>query len=206
MHSNATSRSNDLSGPEARQGGGSPTPPLRGRGHTNCPLARTREGEKKMSWLTKLKAKLGILRPAFVATHIEALPVEDQGPEYAYCRVPNRWVDARRVDPLRLTRRAIIRVTNLDTGKSTTRVALGAGTKVPGIGEDGIALDYDAALDLGIYDRESRRQCRLVVRATYPWEAYIWFWDHPDIGYRIGMRFAVWSFLVGLMVGFLIPS
>ena len=132
----------------------------------------------------------------FSATKVVKLADRDAGVLHSIVRLHNSRIDASRADRDRFYRRDALAIRNPANGALVVRMAMGAGSGIKGLTRDALALDYDAKEALGV---PMTGNCTLEVRRARPHEVVRHFWSHPDLGYRISMRLAFLSVLLGLV-------
>jgi len=147
-----------------------------------------------MSSLTKLKNK-----PGFIANCIVELDKEDRGVERSIVRLNTRRIDKSRQDKERFVRRQPVSIFNPHTGQFIVRMPMGGGG-LKGLTLNSVALDYDSIESLGVPGtlKDGPISIELIVSKASLFRIYGYYWNHPDIGYKVALRISMISLIVGI--------
>ncbi|WP_029913693.1 hypothetical protein [Hydrogenovibrio marinus] len=126
-------------------------------------------------------------------SQIILLPEKDSGIQNLIARISGHHINDH------FKRREPVVIVNQDNGEKIIRYVLGHGS-VPGITKESIAVDYDGLASLGFRMKKEGvpQPCNLVVRKLKPFESYMFFTRHPDLGIQMSIKLG----LVGVFLGF----
>lgn len=146
------------------------------------------------------------LTKSIIPTELKVLPLPktDSGINNQIVRVPNTWIDRKKLDRTKLFRREPVIVTYQSTGASVLRYVMGVadGQMQIRMGTNSIALDYDAIDSLGLPFFTSD-PARITIRRATEFEKYRYFWNHQDLGIQLSIRLGLAGAALGVM-GFIV--
>lgn len=159
--------------------------------------------DEVMQYVRALDNKAVDNAPRFTATCVVELPKEDRGLERSIVRLNTSRMDQTRQDKTSFYRRQPVKICNPLTGQYIIRMPMGGGG-LKGLTRDCIALDYDSVDALGVRSGfiEGRVDADLVVSKANAFSIYSYYWDHPDVGYRLAMRLSMIGLALGI-IGFM---
>jgi hypothetical protein len=92
-------------------------------------------------------------------------------------------------------RRELVVIHNLENGRKVTREVAGNGqARVP---RDGIGLDYDTWVELGLGRNQDAATIR--VKSAGLFGSFLYNWNHPDKATRFATRFGALGVALGLL-------
>jgi len=141
--------------------------------------------------------------PHFLSTHVVELDKDDRGLERSIVRMNTSRMDQSRQNKAAFFRRQPVKIYNPLTGLSIIRMPMGGGG-LKGLSRDSIALDYDAIDALGIKGnfKNGPLDVELVVSRAKAFSIYRYYWNYPEVGYKLAMRISMLGFILGF-AGFL---
>jgi hypothetical protein len=125
------------------------------------------------------------------AKNVLLLPKEDAGHHNLIVRMQGVHINSffRRREP--------VVICNPHNGERIIRYAMGGGS-LPGIKRDSIALDYDGLITLG-FEMKQAQPCDLIVRKARPFETYLFFTRHPDLGIQLSIKLGLTGVFLGML-------
>lgn len=117
----------------------------------------------------------------------------DSGLSQSIVRCYNGYIDSKKLDKSKYFRRQAVIIENKHNGLKILRYVMGS-AGMP-INRSTIGLDYDGIDMLGV---KFKVPVILNVRKASLLDTYIWFWKHPDLIVRTGIRLAVFG--IGLSI------
>ena len=132
-----------------------------------------------------------------IAENVLHLPPADAGLQHSIVRLHNSRIGKKGTAGKFYRRQAVV-VANPNTKTRIIRNVMGSHPLHPITSPKSIMLDYDAKVEL-----EWNETHLVNIYPASAWQVYLWYWQHPDTGYRIATRLAVWGLLSG-MVGILL--
>jgi len=127
-----------------------------------------------------------------IAHDVLSLPSEDAGIQKGIVRLHNGNIGSRGSG--RFYRWQPVVVENPNSKRTIVRFVMGSSPSHPIKAENSIQLDYDAKLELDWTSSDL-----LNVYPASQLTLYLWYWRHPDPGYRIAMRLGIISVVLGLL-------
>lgn len=91
-------------------------------------------------------------------------------------------------------RRQPVLLDNPNTGLKTLRFVMGSRADHPVVGKASIMLDYDTKVEIGF----DATHLVNVIPAT-EWDMYLYYWSHPDPGYRVSTRLGIIGAVLGIL-------
>jgi len=134
-----------------------------------------------------------------IAENVLHLPPADAGLQHSIVRLHNSCI-GKKGTPGKFYRRQAVVVENPNTKSRIIRNVMGTNPAAKILAPSSIMLDYDAKVELG-WDETHL----LNVYPASTFQIYLWYWNHPDTGYRVATRLGVWGLFAGI-VGILLGS
>ncbi|NOI32253.1 hypothetical protein [Vibrio coralliilyticus] len=123
--------------------------------------------------------------------YVLPLPYSDSGSQHSIVRFNNSVIGKDKV-----TRKTPMFISNPKNGSWTIRYAMGNSGNIKGLTRTVIALDYDAASELGI---SFKHPVELDVTKATLVQSMTWLMTSPDLNVRLNTRFAVLGAVLGLV-------
>lgn len=124
-------------------------------------------------------------------TCVLPLPYADSGSQHSIVRFNNSVIGKDKI-----ARKTPMFILNPANGSWTIRYAMGNSGNIKGLTRTAIAIDYDAANELGI---PFKTPVELVVTKATLVQSMKWLMTSPDLNVRLNTRFAV----LGAVLGFI---